>query len=742
MKHANCLVAISLIYTLLSPADGFAQKPDETPPAYPDISRGVGRGIRGGEPTDKMAPELRRLYGQAERVSSRGRGGDTSPAEVEYSKRDLQEIFGIETPISINSAVAIAVMSNVSDNASALKALGMKIYMHLGNSVYGEAPVLALAEIARQKNVITIATMKSAKMPEPPRQPDIPRPTERGGNGGNTTAANAPLANEFKKAGFTGKGVIVGVIDTGIDWRHKDFLRPDGSSRVVALWDLSDESNAESKGGIGTAPPQLFTGGERLPGTVYTNAQINAALKGTGTVNTGDLNGHGTAVAGTAAGNGRAVSGNLTPAMVVGVAPESDLIIVRASTCGSFSNAYLYGAVWMVQKAQELKRSIVINQSFGGHYSTHDGTGEEEQFLNQLTGKGKPGVVFTVSAGNEGLYSMHAAGRFGKKSAAQGDTFSRAISVNIPSERAGRGSSILALFDGRDDWGVAVRPTGNTVFVTKDGKPLTFYLFKVGKDLKYSVPQGTQIPDWFQQYMQSVLSDVQSAGDRDLLDLYLPAGSYLLWGFGASEKVVSGEFDLYAPAYYAVDFGMGTKKAGMVGSPGNAANVITVGAYNFRDSWPNDEQGNTTFNLQIGGISDYSSPGGRRRDGVVKPDIAAPATYTLAALSGDAKPGSKACEERNMGVAGTKFVTGNSSYIAWNGTSASSPFAAGVIALMLQKNPTLDAEQVRQILIKTARKGDTIGAVPNPEWGYGMLDPAAAIAATPLPGGPRRPRRK
>ena len=81
---------------------------------------------------------------------------------------------------------------------------------------------------------------------------------------------------------------------------------------------------------------------------------------------------------------------------------------------------------------------------------------------------------------------------------------------------------------------------------------------------------------------------------------------------------------------------------------------------------------------------------------------------------------------------GEKFVLPGGKYVAWQGTSASSPFTAGVIALMLQKNPTLDAEQVRQILIKSARKGGSVGAVPNPEWGYGMLDPAAAIAATPV----------
>ena len=79
----------------------------------------------------------------------------------------------------------------------------------------------------------------------------------------------------------------------------------------------------------------------------------------------------------------------------------------------------------------------------------------------------------------------------------------------------------------------------------------------------------------------------------------------------------------------------------------------------------------------------------------------------------------------------TESITRDGYHIAWQGTSASAPFTAGVIALMLQKNSQLDAEQIRQILKKTARRGKNVGAVPNPSWGWGMIDPAAALAATP-----------
>ena len=175
---------------------------------------------------------------------------------------------------------------------------------------------------------------------------------------------------------------------------------------------------------------------------------------------------------------------------------------------------------------------------------------------------------------------------------------------------------------------------------------------------------------------------------------------------------------------------MGTRKTEIVGSPGNAKNAITVGSFDFRSVWENTQGEMTPFNLVVGGASSYSSAG-FRRDGVVKPDIVAPGRYTISSLSSDAKPTTGGCKN-SMATGNGVYFTKDGNHIAWEGTSASSPFAAGVIALILQKNPTLDSEQIRQILKKSAKSGGTIGAVPNPIWGWGMIDPEAAIKATPL----------
>lgn len=733
MKLTKFTTAFILIFALTGGQFLIVSAQEITPPKYPNVALGRGSGSKSGaSEMEKLSPELRMLFAQY-RGGGGAKGGGGSPVTIKFNGEQLKEVFGIGNAETANPSVAVAVTTNADSDIAALRNAGMKVYMRQGNTVYGQASVLNLAKIAGEKSVSRIAATKSAKAPDLPKEsapPILRLPNSKGGDAPvpNTTK-KTPLANEFNKGTMTGKGVIVGVIDSGIDWRHKDFLKPDGTSRVAAIWDLFDDSFAQSGGKIGTSPPSLIAGGDALPGTIYTNAQINAALKGGGTVNSVDNQGHGTATAGTAAGNGGTAG-----ASFAGVAPEADLIIVKASDCGGFVDAYIFGAKWIVTTAKELKRPVVVNQSFGGHFTAHDGTEQEETFLNSLTGKGIPGVIFTVSAGNEGQYSLHAAGQFGPRREGQADISSRPISVTIPADRAGEnGSVLLGVFDSKDEWGAIIQPVGATVLLDKDGKPISFSLFKVDGELRYSLDEGVKKPDWFDGYLVQILSNSKFGDKNDTLVISLPPGAFRIWGFGATAKVTNGKFDFYAPDYRAVDFGLGTTKTGMIGSPGNASNVITVAAYNFRSSWQNTVGGETRFNFNIGEIADYSSPGGKRADGVYKPDIAAPANYTISPLSATANPDSKTCEGESMAASlGKSFVTADGTHIAWNGTSASSPFTAGVIALMLQKNPNLDAEQVRQILIKTAKKGGSVGAVPNPSWGYGMLDAAAALQATPL----------
>ncbi|MGH8525957.1 MAG: S8 family serine peptidase, partial [Gammaproteobacteria bacterium] len=431
---------------------------------YPDIRPGLSK--RGVEAADKLAPELRILVDQYT-STTRGGSGDL----MIFNREQLKDLFGIQTDEG-NPSVGVAITLAQAGNTAPLKNEGAKVYFRSGTLVLADVPVRALERVAREQNVMSITTMKAASVPTPPQPPAPPvlQPLTRESGG----PSPAKLDSDFNRQGLTGKGVIVGVIDTGIDWTHKDFIRPEGTSRILYIWDQTDKSFGDSNGKIGSAPPTLAGGDAPGPGTLYTNEQINAALKGSGTVNSMDNFGHGTAAAGTAAGNGLATANGVPPGTYAGAAPEADLIIVKAADCGGFSGQYVLGTIWIAQKARELRRPAVINHSLGGHYTAHDGNEEKELVMNELVGTGKPGLAITVSAGNEGQLSMHASGRFGPRLPDQRDFVGPPIEVFVSPQRTDKLAWITAYFDHADDWGLILVGSGNFL-VDEQGKPLRCY---------------------------------------------------------------------------------------------------------------------------------------------------------------------------------------------------------------------------------------------------------------------------
>ncbi len=727
-KLTKLTTAFGLIFVLaLLPFVTIAQQPlDRTPPKLPHFSATRGGGEEMQTPLDKLAPELRSLYEQFAPTRGESRGADESGVGG-YTSNQLSEIFGI-SDTGKNLSVTVAVKFGSAAELEAVKKAGASIIFRAGNTVYAMTAVRDLARLANLANVESINVFKAMQIPSRPEENKLLElvPLSRGGEGGNTV--KAPLANEFAKQNLTGKGVIIGVIDSGIDWRHEDFKKADGTSRILALWDLTDDSFQKTSGTIGSQPPVYFEKEKQWLGTVYTNEQINAALKGTGKVNSFDRYGHGTAVAGTAAGNGRATANGIAPGTYAGVAPEADLIVVKASDCDFFSPASVLTAEWIAEKAKELKKPVVINMSFGSQFGSHDGTTEGEQFIDWLTGAGKKGVIVAVAAGNDGRFSIHAADKFGAKRAGQIDTQSGIIELFVKEP-----SRMLGVFDSQDNWGLAFR-SDNLLFADVNGKPATIFIYKAAGGLDYQASAELKNPELIKNFMASSNADFAANGAKtDTIHLQMPVGIYHWRAYGTTANVKNGKFDLYlveSPSLNKATFGMGTIKNAMVSSPGNAANAITVGSFDFRSSWTNIEGGETLFNSQTGTISDYSSPG-FRRDGAVKPDISAPARFTISSLSQDSRIQNGGCQNSMANDSPTQF-TRDGFHLAWEGTSAATPFAAGVIALMLEKNPTLDSAQVKQILYRTARKDGLVGAVPNPAWGWGMIDPAAALRATPI----------
>ncbi len=167
-----------------------------------------------------------------------------------------------------------------------------------------------------------------------------------------------------------GKGVIIAVIDSGIDYQHEAFIKEDRSSRIYEIWDQTTD-------------------------IIYNNAQINEALfsKGQIKLNTTDVSGHGTAVASIASG----------------VAPESELLIVKLgrSLPNSFprTSELMRAVDYCVKKGLELNLPMVINLSFGNNYGAHDGNSLVETYMDIAAQTGKTTIV--AGSGNEGVAAIH-----------------------------------------------------------------------------------------------------------------------------------------------------------------------------------------------------------------------------------------------------------------------------------------------------------------------------------------------
>ena len=212
--------------------------------------------------------------------------------------------------------------------------------------------------------------------------------------------------------GHRGNGVIVGIIDSGIDFMHEAFRRPDMSSRILAIWDQGLVPRA------GESSPAGFT-----YGVEYRAPQINAALAAPdpfAVVRHRDLQipgdgFHGTHVAGIAAGDGSVAGSGQPPFTFLGVAPEADLVVV-ANTRGAAAGQRGLGdsadtldaARYILDLAEALGRPVVINQSQGDNLGPHDGTSLLERGLDNLLGG--TGRAMVKSAGNEGNRNRHASG--------------------------------------------------------------------------------------------------------------------------------------------------------------------------------------------------------------------------------------------------------------------------------------------------------------------------------------------
>jgi subtilisin family serine protease len=508
---------------------------------------------------------------------------------------------------------------------------------------------------------------------------------------------------------LTGKGVIIGIIDSGIDWQHEDFISPDGTTRIKSILDLSEP-------------------GDVYGGTVYTEEDINLALNGIGNVSQQDLVGHGTHVAGIAAGDGTNGSGFGTYA---GVAPEADLVVVKAThsiDATDFTTSNQIVAMKFIDSvATALGMPYVMNLSFGGHDGAHDGTATAERKIDELIGLGRHGKAIVTVAGNEGDEDIHASGEF--KRGVNSITAALVIVPYSPTSVIGDDVvQMVAWYDGDSHTSVSIEsPNGLSYGPVAPGS----YIERSGSDGEVYLWNG------FYEKGDGYLPGANPFnGDKEV---FIQIGEHSVVPPAAGTwKIIfqgsKGRFDVWlAYASMATHFLNQVDNSSKVSIPGTAQNVITVGAYITKRTWYDLDGNHLTFDsnneLSVGQLARFSNSG-PTRDGRIKPEITAPGQMIGSTYSTYAPPTSSASIYTNANYPNA-FILPDERHAVHQGTSMAAPHVTGVVALLLQKYPELTANQIKQIIQQSARRDVYTGSMPSDTWGYGKVNAFAALQINP-----------
>ena len=468
--------------------------------------------------------------------------------------------------------------------------------------------------------------------------------------------------NQQKKQSFPllGKGVLIGIVDSGIDYENPDFRNADGTTRILALWDQTLQNGK---------PPQGYH-----IGTEFTSEQINEALRMEvreeryRIVPSRDTSGHGTAVAGIAAGNGRGSKNG----KYRGTAPEAGMLIVKMGGAGETgfprTTQLMRGVDYIVRKAEELKKPVAINISFGNTYGSHDGTSLLERYLNTVSERWKN--VICVGSGNEGTTAGHAAGEYRKGMMTE---------VQLAVQQREKSFSLQIWKSYVDEVTITiVDPSGNHSgrLEEKEGTQRiqigeTELLVYYGEPKPYSIRQEIYIS-------------------------FLPRNEFVTAGVWKIQmmpgQVVDKLWQMWLPVQNALNIGTAFLKpdsSTTLTIPSTASLVITVAAYNALTFSYADFAGRGPTQIYEG-------------ENANKPDLAAPGVRVMAPVAGGG-------------------------YAEFTGTSFATPFVTGSAALLMEwgivkgNDPYLYGEKVKAYLRRGARQIPGYERWPNGELGYGRL---------------------
>lgn len=536
------------------------------------------------------------------------------------------------------------VIVKYSGDISALKNIGARVVPLLNN--------FAIVTVA-QEDIERLLDFPQVEYVEKPK-----RLFFAVNEGRRASCINAVQVQPFN---LTGRGILVAVIDSGVDIYHPDFRNEDGTTRIAALWDQTDKTE-------GIRPPEgYFLGG------LYTAAMINALLSRPEPavplgdvlrVPGADISGHGTSVLGIAAGNGRASNG-----LYKGVAPESTILAVKLGSPkpdGFPRTTELMQAInFVIETAIAMAMPVALNISFGNSYGAHTGASLLESYINDMANVWKNNIV--IGAGNEGSAAGHTSGRIAEGSV-------QAISLAVsPYETVLNIQIWKNYYDTADieivaPGGTVIGPISPSIGPSRFQAEGTMLLVYYGEPSPYAMDQEIYID-------------------------FIPEGTYIaegLWEIRLiGRRIINGNYQMWLPGHAVLNPGtrfLYPNPELTLTIPSTAFKAITVGAYNSRTE----------------AYADFSGRGYPGAVRWIKPEIAAPGVDIHTAF-----PGGGYHDVTGTSFA-TPFVTGSCALLMEYG-------------IVRGNDPFLYGEKVKAYLISGARRLPGFDEWPNNQIGYGAL---------------------
>lgn len=492
-----------------------------------------------------------------------------------------------------------------------------------------------------------------------------------------------PLGNSYK-----GKDVVVGIIDTGIDFTHPDFKDLNGKTRIKYIWDHNLPPGANS--------PFPYNYGEEFNDSLIDNNLANAHYD--------RINGHGTHVAGIAGGNGIAVN-NYT-----GVAPESDLIIVSLDfnlNGNSWLTSVADAVSYIFDKANALGKPCVINISAGTYFGSHDGRDLQAQVIDNLITQ-QNGRAVVCAAGNAGNIPIHLRNNVNSDTTFTWFDFtSSSIVIDMWADTADLNQVQFAI--GADKATPDFSFRGRTDFTN-----IQNHIGMIDSDTIYNGVNRIAVVQYFGQLIDDkYLMSCNIIPDSTTYLFRLMAtgnGMFDVWSF----EMVASNLPLPATFPDIVNYVTPDLEQNIVSSFACSDEVITVAQYINRN-WYTDVNSNiVTFPTIEGAIADGSSKG-PTRDGRIKPDIAATGDATLSCADLSSIPWFLANQPFKLAAGGKHIRDG--------GTSSASPVVAGIVALLFEQTPSASNSDIKNALLACVKTDAFTGySLPDNTWGYGKVD--------------------